>query len=384
MKFTYISPSELPSRAANSVHVVMQCSALIQAGVDLTLYAKRSVPDNNRLLSVINKSYGIDFTSGRIVSFWSSSSRGTNLRIAAVAIWDMIWEKWPDVVLSRNLYASFIISVFFRRPLLFETHQLETGLRKFIQCRTMLCDRVVTVVISEKLEEYLIKHHNRTPSKTLVLHDAAPEGIQPIEKSQRYDSLLQVYPRAGENWDGTCGYFGHLYAGRGIEVIEEMAAARPNVLFLLFGGNEVDVHSRRQASKCENVRYLGHVPHPIAQQAMRSVDALLMPYQESVSIGISGHDTARWMSPMKMFEYMATGVPIISSNLPVLLEVLKDGSNALLVSPSDSASWVNALDKLLEDDHLAHTIGVNAHEDYKMKHTWRSRALRLISAAKEL
>ena len=51
---------------------------------------------------------------------------------------------------------------------------------------------------------------------------------------------------------------------------------------------------------------------------MLAVDILIMPYQKNVAIGAKGHDTARWMSPMKMFEYMASGNPIISSNLAAL------------------------------------------------------------------
>ena len=81
---------------------------------------------------------------------------------------------------------------------------------------------------------------------------------------------------------------------------------------------------------------------------------------------------------------MAAGVPIISSNLPVLCEILKDGKNALLVPSDNSNLWVSALDKLLNDKELANSIGACAHEDYKAKHTWKQRAHSLIEAGKEL
>ncbi len=384
MKFTYISPSVLPSRAANSVHVVMQCDALIRAGADLTLYAKRNIIENDMFLPAILESYGVDLSKGRVVSYWSRFSRGINIWIAAIALWDLFRKPWPDVILSRNLYASYVIGVIFRRPLLFETHQLEIGIRKFMQRAIMTRQRIITVVISKKLEEYLTQHHSLAPARTLVLHDAAPEGVEPLPKKKYVDALTQVYPQAKGDWRGVCGYFGHLYAGRGVEIIESMAKARPDILFLLFGGNEADVQTRKQKNNCANLHYVGHVPHPVAQQAMKSVDVLLMPYQESVSIGVSGHDTARWMSPMKMFEYMATGVPIISSDLPVLSEVLTDGKNALLVPADNSISWVSALDRILNDERLSNAIGVCAHNDYKAKHTWKQRAHRLIEAAKEL
>ena len=109
------------------------------------------------------------------------------------------------------------------------------------------------------------------------------------------------------------------------------------------------------------------------------MDILLMPYQEKVSIGVKGHDTAQWMSPMKMFEYMATGLPIISSDLPSLREVLQNKKNALLVSPSDPRAWCDALDCLSLDSELACRIGKKAYQDYKDKYTWGARARKIIS-----
>lgn len=382
MKFTYISPSELPSRAANSVHVIMQCAALSQvSGVDLTLYAKRKVLEHENLIPAIQKTYGVDLSNVRVVSF-AKGRRGANIRIAILALWDLFRRPWPDVILSRNLYASYIIGVILRRPILFETHQLERGIRKSVQKAIMLRSNVITVVISNKLEEYLTQHHLASPVHTLVLHDAAPAGIQFLKKEFRNATLKKVYPQAEGDWEGVCGYFGHLYAGRGVEIIESIAKARPNILFLLFGGNEENLRERRKNNTCSNLHYVGHVPHPVAQQAMKSVDILLMPYQKSVAIGVSGHDTARWMSPMKMFEYMATGVPIISSDLPVLREVLTDGKNALLVPPDNPDLWISAVDRLMDEKGLSSAIGLCAHKDYKAKYTWHQRALSLIDAAK--
>ena len=49
MKLAYISPSILPSRTANSVHVAMQCDSLIQICDEVVLYAKRAIPENDKL-----------------------------------------------------------------------------------------------------------------------------------------------------------------------------------------------------------------------------------------------------------------------------------------------------------------------------------------------
>ncbi len=384
MKVSYISPSSIPSKTANSVHVIMQCHALMKVGMDVRLYANRTIPDNKDLRSSLLSCYGINLKNIQIKTFFTRFNKGVNILIALYSLWHLFTNKWPDVILSRNLYASFIIAVILRRPLFFETHQLELGWRKIIQKEIMSCQKVITVVISKKLEEYLTQYHGVSPSHTLILHDAAPDGIEPLPEMKRRETIVELCPQAEGEWKGICGYFGHLYAGRGIEVIVKMAKALPDVLFLIFGGNDDEVKHCKTNNPCRNLIYLGHVSHPVAQLAMRSVDVLLMPYQESVSIGRSGHDTARWMSPMKMFEYMATGVPIISSDLPVLREVLIDGENALLVPPSEGEKWIIALERLLGDKKLADSLSISAHESYKAKYTWSQRARCLIDEAKKL
>ena len=85
-------------------------------------------------------------------------------------------------------------------------------------------------------------------------------------------------------------------------------------------------------------------------------------------------DTAKWLSPMKMFEYMSAGVPIVSSDLPVLREVLRDSENCLLVTPNSASSWSGALRRIIDDKSLSSNLGDNAYFQYKSRHTWAGRA----------
>jgi glycosyltransferase involved in cell wall biosynthesis len=384
MRIHYIAPSTLPSRAANSVHVVWQCSGLAQRGADVTLYAKREMPDAQQLPQAVQAAYGVASTAFRLETVYSASKIGDNLRIARHAVRCIRRSSRSDSILSRNLYASFALAVLYRMPILFETHQLEFGLRKWMQRMIVSRQWVTTVLISDHLAFYLEQHLGITPHRTLVLHDAAPEGIVPVPAPERRERLCKLTELAKGPWKLVCGYFGHLYPGRGMEVVEAMAAARPDVLFLVYGGNEADVTLKRNANRLTNLHFMGHVSHPMARQLMCLLDVLLMPYQESVSIGISGHDTARWMSPMKMFEYLGTGVPIISSDLPVLREVLRNGENCLLAPPEDVDAWTAALEQLCNDPALAERVGNKAHLEYQQQHTWTRRAEKILNAASQL
>lgn len=381
----YISPSLLPSRSANSVHVMHQCNGLVNAGAEITLYAKRTHPDVGELTEQLQKNYGVDARNWQLVTFHSEFSRADTLRIALMALRPVLRAPRCEIVLSRNLHAAWLLATA-HRPMLFETHQLEYGIRKKMQRWVMTRPWVRTIAISNCLVDCLEEHHALRLRDPLILHDAAPAGIArllPEHRRQALAELLKTPANDLASWDAVCGYFGQLYSGRGIEIIEAMAAARPACLFLVFGGSESDVATRR-INAPSNLRYMGHVPHPVSQNAQAAVDVLLMPYQESVSIGIQGHDTARWMSPMKMFEYLAAGVPIISSDLPVLREVLRDGENCLLAPPTNIDSWLAALDKIGRNPHLAERIVANAHAQYNAQHTWIRRSELILAAATEL
>ncbi|AGS20638.1 glycosyltransferase family 4 protein [Rhizobium etli] len=384
MRLHYIAPSTLPSRTANSVHVVWQCNGLAQRGADVTLYAKRAMADALELPQAVETTYGVASTAFRFETVYSASTFGDNLRIAQHAVRCIRRAARGDAILSRNLYASFILAVLYRMPLVFETHQLESGMRKWMQRTIVRCRWVTTVLISEHLAIHLEQHLGTAPHRTLILHDAAPEGITPVPMSERRERLCALAELAQGPWKQVCGYFGHLFPGRGIEVVEAMAAARPDVLFLVYGGTEADLNRKRNTNRLMNLSFMGHVSHPMARQLMCLVDVLLMPYQQHVSIGVAGHDTARWMSPMKMFEYLGTGVPIISSDLPVLREVLRNGDNCLLAPPANVEAWTAALEKLYCNPVLAAQIGKTAHIEYQKQHTWTRRAEQILAAVRKL
>ena len=300
-KLSYVSPSSIPSSSANSIHVVLQCAALLSEGVDVQIFANRSVKNKPALIKAVFDAYGVDLGNADFLTFYSATRRFINIRIALLAILHLAFKRNAPLVLSRNLYFSFFYAVFMGKRMLFETHQVEHGFRKTMQRWIMKKHWVQTIVVSHKLEEILAFEHGIAPATTIVLHDAAPDGLPSSTKGMKDESLTDLVGITNENWRAVCGYFGQLYEGRGIEIIEEMARARPDVLFLVFGGNRDDIVGRRNANRdLPNIYFGGHVSHSKVQKIMKNVDFLLMPYQKKVSIGVKGHDTGRWMSPMKM------------------------------------------------------------------------------------
>ncbi|NTV37906.1 MAG: glycosyltransferase family 4 protein, partial [Anaerolineales bacterium] len=107
---------------------------------------------------------------------------------------------------------------------------------------------------------------------------------------------------------------------------------------------------------------------PLYQSA---ADILLMPYGRSIS-GSSGGDIANVYSPMKMFEYLASGRAILTTDLPVLREVL-DESMAVFATPGDVDSWASALSELLADEKRRQALGQHGRTAAE-RYTWVERA----------
>ena len=86
--------------------------------------------------------------------------------------------------------------------------------------------------------------------------------------------------------------------------------------------------------------------------------------------------SAAYTSPLKLFEYMASGRPIVASDLPALREVLRPDENAVLVEAGDAEALAAGVARLLGDAALASRLAAQAREDVR-EWTWDKRAERI-------
>ena len=141
-----------------------------------------------------------------------------------------------------------------------------------------------------------------------------------------------------------------------------------------------DVAKYRQITDCiNNVNICGFVPNGKLHNYFAASDLLVMPYQKEVSVSSGMGSTSEWMSPMKMFEYMAARRPIISSDLPVLREVLRHEENAILIDPLDIEKWVQQIIRLRYNAELRQKLSQKAWEDVAEKYTWDKRVQNIFS-----
>ena len=86
--------------------------------------------------------------------------------------------------------------------------------------------------------------------------------------------------------------------------------------------------------------------------------------------------TIDFCSPLKLFEYMASGRPIIASNLKVYRNILKHNYNSILLKQDNITDWTIAIKKIMFKKNYSY-LGKNARNDAK-NYSWKSRAQKII------
>lgn len=364
MKIVYLSTSILPSRTANSIHVMKMCSAFSNLGHDVTLIAPERAKGGDP--ASIFEFYG---ASGRfsIVKCPWPGIHGKSL-VYASCVWAKLREINPDLVYSRFLYGC-VAPVLVGTPTIFESHQpvwhasrADGPILRFLAGKRGLRR---LVVISESLAREYRSWAPVVGRKMLVAHDAADDCPSPAE--------LRPWEGSGDRLQ--IGYAGNLYAGKGMEIIERIAPLVPDADFHVVGGMPEDIARWREKIRSPNVMFHGYVEQGRVGTYIRHMDICLLPNQRSVKpygAGERGADIGKYTSPLKLFEYMAQAKPIISSDIPVLREIL-DETNALFASPESPEDWVKAINRL-RDPRIRKEIGDKGREDFLGRHTWIKRA----------
>lgn len=293
-------------------------------------------------------------------------------------------RRWGAEIVYTRLPQSAAIGSELGIPIILEVHDVPQGrtgpwlFYRFLKGKGARRLVVITQSLARDLNQAFGISLPGIESDAFTL--VAPDGVdlmryQDVPSPQA--ARAAIAPLLPERF--TAGYSGHLYSGRGIHLLLDLAARLPSINLLLVGGEPSDVaRLREQASQRQlnNLVITGFVPNADLPRYQAACDVLLMPYQEHVA-GSSGGDIARYLSPMKVFEYMACGRPILSSSLPVLREVLNE-HNALLLPADDVRAWATTLTELQANPESGTRLAAQARADAQL-YTWESRAERVLT-----
>ena len=168
-------------------------------------------------------------------------------------------------------------------------------------------------------------------------------------------------------------YTGHLYAWKGVDTLARAARElQPDFLVCFVGGTQEDIgRFARQWGSVKNIRILGHRPHQEMPLWQRAADVLVLP--NTAQHAISEYST----SPMKLFEYMASGTPVVASRLPSIMEILSEECGTLVV-PDDAHALAQGITSVPQrSDEVAHKA--TQARAWVADHTWKMRAQRILA-----
>lgn len=174
------------------------------------------------------------------------------------------------------------------------------------------------------------------------------------------------------------GYAGHLYPWKGVDVFVRALATAPSVHGLIVGGHPGEADLARVTALVaelglrDRVTITGLVPPTGVAAALAPASVLVLPNTASTI-------SERYTSPLKLFEYLTMGRPIVASDLTAIREVLEPGRTALLVPPGDTHALGAALERLRLDPSLAGALAGNALA-MASRFSWDARAERLEAA----
>ncbi len=353
----YIAEIFLPNKSAYSTHVVKMCNELSLKfqSTELLLFNT----SRNITFKRLKKNYILRGNKSFLIrNIFQNQNRINFIKriIFAFKVATYLKDKKESFIITRSLISSFFLSLF-RISHRAEIHNEIRGLTKFllISLNFINSQYVKKVIfISSKLStKFKVK-------KKIILHDAV--DITNFKKPKFKKNLKKV------------GYLGSFYKGRGIELIIELAKKNQNLNFYLIGKDKNFIFDKKLTS---NIKVLNHVPYSKVPNLLLNLDILLMPYQKIVQINSKSINTASYCSPLKMFDYLASGKIIISSNLPGITEILKDKINSLIVESNNVNQWNDAIRNILKNKALSKKICLNAHKT-AINNTWEKRANKMI------
>jgi len=375
MKLAYITHfAPIPSRKADPVCVMKTCSALQRNGIEVNLV----IPDGQgEPLSSLSEDKDIWSYYGITDQFTINYLPGKSLyRLGKLGrLIYKFWSVFYTVIVNkiRILHVRHVeiawLGILLGARVILEHHQIDLMRSSWffpllLRYTQRGGKRLAFIVITQAAKNSLISL--RIPDHKILV---APMGVDLKLFTQLQPDKAKLFIP----FDKTIiGFSGSLYPGRGIEELIGAAEQFPDLFFGIVGGSPEDIgrcQNYAQQQKVGNIHFVGFVPQKVLNKYLFAFDILIMPYTTRTP-------THRDMSPMKLFEYMAVGKPIVATDFPVIREILHDKVNAVLVAPDSSAALVEGIRWCLENPDEARQMGLQARRDVE-QYTWDKRAERI-------
>ena len=168
-------------------------------------------------------------------------------------------------------------------------------------------------------------------------------------------------------------YTGSFVQGKGIETIIALANHFKEFKFNVFGN--LDTISSQNLNKCKSLKNLilnDYQSYFSICKILLKSEYLLLPYEKKISELIKNLDESKYISPLKMFEYLATKKIIFASYNKTYNHILKNNYNSLLINSDKIKTWIKTINMVIKNQKKFEYLKKNAYETSK-KYTWKKR-----------
>lgn len=383
MTILYLSDIRFPLERANGIQTMETCAALAARGhrVHLLVRPDTHVPPRDPLAFYgLSPSPCLRIERARV--FGRPAARRAGYLTQAVG--QMLARRRWDVVLTRDLGIADVALRFpawMRPPVVYESHGYAPV---FAETRS---DLVAGARPASSFKVARLRRRERRVWRAAGGY-VATTGVLAAELREQFGARARMITapngvrlEPGRAFkppptEGTpvAAYAGHFYPWKGAAVLIDALARLPGVRGLFIGGHPAESDGVRLRSRArdlgltDRVTFTGLVARTALPALLRNAHVLVMPTVATPS--------ARYTCPLKLFEYMSAGRPIVASDLPPLRELVDDGRTALLVAPGDPEALAAGMHAVLADAATAERMARAALEQVA-DYAWGRRAERL-------
>lgn len=379
-RLAYISNTRVPSEKAHFLQVAKMSDAFAQLGVDVALFVPRRKNSPEMLQEIdIQKDFhlkiplNVRFLDSWDSAFWGQLSSPLRYRIQELSFAFSVLRTLRremnnyDVCLCRDIQITLLwayANLSSPLPFFHEAHFFPNRFTSF-QFRGLKKIRGVLPISRELESSFLRAGINR--KKILYTPDGVDLSMYSKPISRKEARKILGWPLQSK----IIVYCGHLYPWKGVYTLAESARhLGQDCKIILVGGtrkHQNELAEFIQEKRLESVTLTGYVKPSEVPNHLFAADVLALPH--------SARDlqTRSHSSPLKLFEYMASGRPIVASRIPSISETLTDTKDALLVDPDNPKALADGIGKVLHDPELSRSIAENARvkvQDF----SWISRA----------
>lgn len=386
MKLIYLANIRMPTEKAHGLQIIQNCEAFADAGAEVQLWVARR--QNTEALAGVDPfaHYGVkrNFSLLRLFTvdlIWVRRLNNSKV-IFALQMFTFILSAMfqalvtsADVFYSRDAQTLVMLSLFKRRhQFAYEAHSLAKGRvgRWFQKQAVLRCGSIFATtqhLKNDLVELGALREH------VFVAHD----GI----RAARFENLPdQQTARRQIGWPQDAfivGYVGRLQTmamDKGVGTLVRSLSALESVSLGLVGGPDEHANQLRgvwleQGKPADQFLYAGQVKPDDVPLYLRAFDVCVMPFPFTPHF-------AYYASPIKLFEYLASGRPVVATELPSTLEVVQQGQTAILVPPDDVHALTQAILRLQMDEPLRIELGENGHQLVITAYTWGARTAMIL------